>query len=237
MKKILVVLGLLVSSLPAHAQNVKTFIPKKAPPMLPLLKEEISRLMPDAEIPWYFGGLIEQESCLSLTHSRCWDPTSQLLTKREQGLGFGQLTRTWNADGSPRFDTLADMRRAYNTELKDLSWDTLKDRPDLQMRTMILMVRKDLQYFGNVPDPINKYKFADSSYNGGRGDVLRARTKCSMTPGCDANIWTGHVDLQSVKSDKPLYGTRSAKFINNEHVSNIFELRMEKYRPFFQKSF
>jgi hypothetical protein len=215
--------------------DTANYIPPRAFTLLPTLQKEVYSIIPDVEIPWYFGALIEHESCLSLTHSRCWSPTSQLLTAREQGLGLGQLTRTWNPDGSVRFDTLADMRREYRTELKDLSWDTLKDHPELQMRTMILMIRKDLQFFDAVPDPLQKYKFADSAYNGGRGDVKRARTKCSLTQGCNPDIWEDNVGAMSPKSTKPLYGNRSAKDINLHHVHDVTITRLGKYRAHLEK--
>jgi len=99
---------------------------------------------------------------------------------------------------------------------------------------MILMTRKNLTYFTGV-QPLEQYKFADSAYNGGRGDVQRSRTKCSLTQGCDPGIWFDNVERLSVKSDKPIYGNRSAKMINNEHVRLIFEQRMQKYKPYLEK--
>lgn len=234
MKKLLVLLSLALLPLASSAQDVKTFIPERAKLLLPTLKIEVEHIMPDAEFPWYFGALIEHESCLSLKHSRCWSPTSQLLTSKEQGLGLGQLTRTWNPDGSIRFDTLADMRREYRTELKDLSWDTLKDHPELQMRTMILMVRKDLKFFADAPEPMEQYRFADSSYNGGRNSVRKARTKCSLTNGCNPDVWDDNVELHLDKSRKPLYGTRSPYDINTHHVHDVTHTRMPKYKPYFK---
>ncbi|QXN70523.1 putative lytic murein transglycosylase [Bacillus phage vB_BspM_AgentSmith] len=37
----------------------------------------------------YVPALIEHESCLSLSHSRCWNSTSRLKTQREEGAGLG----------------------------------------------------------------------------------------------------------------------------------------------------
>lgn len=233
MKKWLLLIGLCLVAFTSTAQkvDVRTYIPKNAYALFPVLQEEIYRLIPETPYPEYFGGLGEQESCLSLTHSRCWLPTSQLLTKREEGGGLFQLTRAYREDGSLRFDSLQAAREQWRTELKDLSWGNLYQRPDLQIRTMLLMVRRDLKLFADAP-PLEQYKFADSAYNGGPGDVKKSRTKCALTPGCNPNIWKGNVEAVSVKSDKPIYGNRSAKFINNEHVENIFELRMHKYRPY-----
>jgi hypothetical protein len=227
-------MGLLLATFAATAQNVRTYIPKNAYTYLPVLKEEIYRIIPDTPLPEYFGGLAEQESCLSLTHSKCWLPTSRLLTSREEGGGIFQLTRAYRPDGTLRFDSLSEARLQWRTELKDLTWENLYSRPDLQIRTMLLMVRKDLNYFSDAPPP-EQYKFADSAYNGGRSDVVKSRAKCSLTKGCDSNVWFDNVEKVSVKSDKPIYGTRSAKFINNEHVENIFKLRMHKYKPYLSQ--
>lgn len=39
----------------------------------------------------YVGGLIEHESCISLTHSRCWNSAARLKTEKEEGAGLGQF--------------------------------------------------------------------------------------------------------------------------------------------------
>lgn len=105
------VLAFVFGAAHAAAQNVATFIPPKALPLLPVLTAQVNELMPGFYSPHYFPALIEHESCISLTHSRCWSPTSQLKTAREEGAGLGQLTRAYNTDGSIRFDALADSRK------------------------------------------------------------------------------------------------------------------------------
>ena len=64
-----------------------------------VLYQEIDTVFPEFFIPPYFGGLIEHESCISLTHSKCWNPKSELNTKREYAIGFGQITKAYNKDG------------------------------------------------------------------------------------------------------------------------------------------
>lgn len=217
----------------SFAQNVKTYIPVQAPKLLPIVKSEAERLMPELDIPWYFGGLIEQESCISLKHSKCWNALSQLKTSRELGVGLGMITKAYREDGSVRFDALQEMKDSNKVELKDLSWDTLRDRPDLQIRTMVLQIRGNFNGLYLVTDKHERLKMADSAYNGGKGGLNSDRRACGMAKGCDPQIWDGNVERYSMKSRKPIYGTRSPFSINREHVRNIFDLRMDKYEPYF----
>jgi len=216
------------------AQDVKTYIPEKAYPLLPIFYKEAGRLMPYIPTPAYFGALGEQESCLSLKHSRCFSPTSQLLTPREQGLGIFQLTRAFKTDGSTRFDALSDMRKNYATELSELSWTNLKSRPDLQIRTAVLMVRESYQRLAGVKDPMARLQMADAAYNGGIGGTLKERTACGLAANCDPSKWFHNVELYCLKSKKPLYGNRSACMINREHPELIFNHRLPKYQRHYE---
>lgn len=218
-----------------QAQDVKTFIPEKAKQYLPLIYGDVNRLMPGFEYPYYFGSLIEHESCISLKHSRCWAPTSELKTSREQGVGLGQLTRTWKADGSVRFDKLTEMKNQYRAELKELSWLNIKQRPDLQIRAIILMTRDNYKALYQVKDPFERLKMADYAYNGGLGAVKKDRTHCGLQAGCDPQYWDGHVEIHSVKSRKVLYGKRSAFDITRHHVHDVTHTRLPKYRDYFKK--
>jgi hypothetical protein len=134
-------------------------IPKKAFLYEGMIRSEIQKHMPElceAKIPEYIPSLIEHESCITLTHKRCWEPTSRLLSSREEGAGLGQLTRTFNEDGSIRFDSLSDLKRKYSLELKDLSWSTIYQRPDLQIRSLVLMSRDNYRSLYDVRDPIDQ---------------------------------------------------------------------------------
>lgn len=200
-------------------------VPPQAFQYLPVLSSELNRFWPDAPDRGYMGGLIEHESACPLKRS-CWKPTARLKSQREEGAGLGQLTRAWRPDGSLRFDKLTEMRDQHPA-LRELSWSTIYQRPDLQIRTMIVMVRSDYRFFTGRGDAL---AFADAAYNGGRGGLEKERRACGLKAGCDPRQWFGHVEHVCLKSRKPIYGNRSACDINRKHVRDVFE-RAPKYRP------
>lgn len=228
-KRILFVV--LCFALHAHAYDVRTYVPAQAPTYLPILKAEIDRAMPEHSEQSYFGGLVEQESCISLTHSKCWNPRSRLKTSREEGAGFGQITRAYR-NGRLRFDSLADNKRVI-AGLSDLSWGNVYARPDLQLRLMVGMVKQcDVRLRPLVADDVARYQMCDAAYNGGVGGVLNERRACAMSRNCDPQKWFGNVETHCLKSRRVLYGQRSACDINREHVRSVFVLRRNKYKPF-----
>ena len=212
--------------------DVKRYIPTKANAYLPIVKKEAARLMPDLKTPYYFGGLIEHESCIHLTHSRCWSPTSELKTSRELGIGVGQLTKAFREDGSIRFDSLTEIRNKHQQELKELSWSNIKLRPDLQIRAMVLMIHNNYKTLYKVTNQYERLAMTDAAYNGGLGGLNKERTACGLAKGCDPQFWFGHIENHCLKSKKVLYASRSACDINRKHVFLTFE-RMPKYKPYF----
>ena len=58
---------------------------------LPTVLAQTERLWPGHPYPAVVPALIEQESCLSLTHSKCWNSASRLKTEKEEGIGLGQF--------------------------------------------------------------------------------------------------------------------------------------------------
>ena len=202
-------------------------VPARAHQHLHTLRQQVDDLLPGFGRPHYFAGLIEHESCITLTHPRCWSPQARLRTQREEGAGLGQLTRTWKEDGRIRFDALADAHRLDPVGLYNLRWDTVYQRPDLQMRVIVLMTRANLYRLQPlVTDPL---PFADAAYNGGLGGVLNERRACAARHGCDPDTWFGHVEKHCLKSTRPLYGNRSACDINRHHVRDVMINRMPKY--------
>lgn len=223
---------------PVMAQNVRTYIHPRIAPLVPVYRQELAAHFPQIPQPWYVLGLTEHESCISLKHSRCWSATSQFATKwketntpRELGVGLAMITKAWTKEGNVRMDTLSNLKKVYPTELRDLTWDNISQRPDLQIRAMVLLLRSDYRGLSSVKDPVERLKMTDSAYNGGRRDVERARKVCGLTKGCNPEIWFGHVEKHSPKSTKVLYGDRSAKDINLHHVHDVFDVRMPKFKP------
>lgn len=215
----------------AFAQDAKTYIPERAKQYLPTLTKQVKEVWPQFYAPNYFGALIEHESCISLTHSRCWSPTSRLKSDREEGAGLGQLTRAFRQDGSVRFDALKDARQLDPKGLNELRWETVYQRPDLQMRVIILMTRQAWNRLLNlVPTNDARLAMTDAAYNGGIGGVLNERRACGTHANCDPNLWFGHVENNCLKSKKPLYGNRSACDINRHHVHDVLKTRMPKYQ-------
>lgn len=217
----------------SYALDVKTYIPKNAIQFLPIVKEEATKFFPELPVPWYFGGLIEHESCVDLESRKCWNPKSELKTKREQGLGLGQITRTWNTDGSVRFDVLSDIRKAHMNELKELSWSNVRNRPDLQIRAIMIMSRTNYKALYMVDDLFERLAMTDAAYNGGLGGVRKERTACGLATNCDPDRWFNNVENYCLKSKKVLYAGRSSCDINRHHVSDILNTRMPKYQQYF----
>lgn len=220
---------LLVFSPRAHAQ-----VPPNAVTYLPMLQTEQMRAWPDHPAPSVLASLVEQETCISLKHSRCWAPSARLKTSREEGAGFGQITRAWGASGGLRFDTL-DAVKALDPGLASLSWSNIYQRPDLQMRALVAMNRDCYLRIGKmVEDSGAKLDLCDGAYNGGWGGMQAERRACHLAGNCDPDQWFGNVELHCLKSKVKWQGYgASACDINREHVRNVMIIRRQKYKPFF----
>jgi hypothetical protein len=199
----------------------------------PILKAEQLRIWPDHPQPALLAALVEQESCISLRSPHCWNPRAQLKTSREEGAGFGQTTRAYRSDGSLRFDALADLRREHNEELRDWSWANIYQRPDYQLRALVLLAKDNAKAFSSAPT-MSALALADAAHNGGKEGVQRERRACMMTIGCDPQQWFGNVAEHCLKSRQPLYGNRNACDINREHVHNVMQVRWQKYQVAMQ---
>lgn len=217
----------------AKAQDVRTYIPANAVALLPELRRQQQGYWPDHPAPSYFGGLIEHESCISLTHSRCWNPRAQLKTAREEGASLGQFTRAWRADGTLRFDAIAEVKALDPTALAEFSWATVYSRADLSMRAILVKQRdadRRLALLAPAMSRADRMAMADASYNGGMGGLLSDRKICAATAGCDPNRWFGHVERHSLKSRVKWQGYGKSAFeINRFHVTDVLLTRRPKY--------
>lgn len=205
------------------------YIPPRAYEHRDTIKAELDRLFPTISRYNYIPALIEHESCVTLRSNKCWSSTSELRSARERGIGLGQLTKAFNKDGSLRFDSLTEMRNRYRSELKELDWDTVYQRPDVQIRVIVLMTRDNYSKLYDVKEPLERLTLTNVAYNGGLGGLQRERRQCSLVKGCDANKWFGHVERHCLKSKKVLYGNRSACDINRTHSAKVMLYNLPKY--------
>ena len=232
MKKLLVSLLLLLSTT-SLAQN--NYIPERAFLHKETIKQELDTYFPFIPDYNYVPSLVEHESCLSLKHSRCWNSTSRLKSAREEGAGLGQITRAYTKDGALRFDSLQAMKDRYKQALRDASWDTIYQKPEVQIRMIVLMTRDDYKKLYNIDAPLERLHMTDAAYNGGLGGVQKERRACGLAANCDPDIWFNNVELHCLKSKKAIYGNRSPCDINRHHVEDVFHKRLPKYRKQYFK--
>lgn len=219
----------LAASAPAAAADV----PDRAKQYLPTLVSAQATIWPGAPMPSFLAAQVEQESCITLTHSKCWNPTAQLKTSREWGRGLGQVTTAYKADGSVRFDKQAELRQQFPS-LR--GWTTAKWADPAYQLTAI--VEMDKSIYGRQRDAASdrdRLSFTLSAYNGGEGGVLQDRRLCANTSGCDPSRWAGHVERTSLKTKVAAKGYGKSFFaINREYVTNILDVRRPKYERYFR---
>lgn len=225
----LIALSIVLNGLLALFGNARAHeVHPRAIQYAPIIRVEIQTYWPDIPTRAYIPALISHESCISYSHSRCWSPTSRLKTQREEGAGLGQLTRAWRSDGTLRFDALDEMR-ARHPALQDLSWSTIYQRPDLQIRTMVLQSLGNYNALRMVVDEMERLAMADAAYNGGLGELIAERRACGLATQCDPQRWWDNVETVCLKSKAPLYGARSACDINRHHVKDVLRVRVKWY--------
>ncbi|WP_295855154.1 hypothetical protein [uncultured Xylophilus sp.] len=208
-------------------------LPPGAVALGPAVLQEIDQHWPDIPRRSYVGALIEKETCITLRHPYCWSTAARLKTAREEGAGLGQLTRAWAADGSLRFDALAEVRALAPAALRDLTWATVYQRADLGVRAILVKLRhcdRRLQQLG-VADDMARVAFCDAGYNGGDGGVQSERRACGLVAGCDPDQWFGHVERHCLKSRAKWQGYGdSACDINRKHVAATVPIEPRRVR-------
>lgn len=193
---------------------------------LPMLEREVDRTWSAHPNRTVLAGQISKETACPRTRS-CWLPTAQLKSAREEGAGFPQLTRTYRADGSIRFDALTELVQRHPA-LSQLTWQNVYNRPDLQLRAFVLKALDDYRVFAAVADPMQRMVFGVVSHNRGTGGVQSERRACKLSPGCDPGRWFGNVELHCTASRAALYGNRSACDISRSYPRDILQ-RADRY--------
>lgn len=220
---------IVIATLLFVATSASAEIPAGARTYLPVLAAEQKAHWSDAPQPWTLAGLVEQESCITLTHKKCWNPHAELRTHREYGFGFGQITVAYHHDGTVRFNKFEELRVEHE-ELREWQWDKRHD-PAMQLRAIVLMTRSIFGRFDGAADELSRWAFSLSAYNGGVSGVLKDQRLCANTDGCDNSQWFGHVEVTSFKSRTPqaAYRGQSWYSINREYVRNVLFVRRCKY--------
>lgn len=217
------------------ASDVRRYIPLPALAYFPEICYSSQAYVKDFTTPEYFGGLFEHESCITLTHPKCYSPKIGLHTRREKAVGPAQLTIAYNPDGTVRFDTLTELVKRHPDKLAGLSWNNPEQHGDLQIRAGILLWGDNWKKLAAIPSRDARTQMADAAYNQGLGRVFKDRTYCNMKPGCDPNQWFEHVELACTASKKALYAGRSPCDISRHHVKDVYRVRMPKYKGMCEK--
>ena len=200
-------------------------LPGNARHDLLILADEIDTRWADLSMPSVLAAQVEQESG--------WKPTATLHTTREDGAGYGQFTRAYRADGSIRFDALAEVAR-MDPSLRNWTWAD-RYNPRLQLRAVVVKNRGCYWHIrGLALDDYNALAMCDAAYNGGEGGLMAERRLCNQVAGCDPARWFGNVAKYSGKSRAKWKGYGQSAFeINRGHVINVMQRRRPKYAPWF----
>lgn len=171
------------------------------------LQVEVERLAPEMQPRSYMAAQVEIESN--------WKRDAKLVTTREYGCGYGQITRT------ARFDTLAEYRAKYPKELGGWTWADCT-RPTYQFRSIVLMNRDAAKRLPVMATPTDTVAVVVAARNRGIGGILSEVRACKMTKGCDPTRWNDHVAKTCTASKAPLPGIgRSACDVNRSHVQKV----------------
>ena len=195
-------------------------LPERSRPYIPILREQIGKHWPAMPLRHIPAGQVEQESG--------WKERATLKTSRELGRGFGQLTITYRADGSERFNTYRDAVRFKALR----GWDWRNDPYNVRYQ-LAYVVLQDRANFGQMGalgfiDAAETWKAALVCYNAGPGRVLNRRA-VALAKGMPHDRWTGGLDrAYSQKEAVMLYGRPLYEAVN-EYPRVVFK-KAEKYR-------
>jgi len=203
-------------------------LPENSHIYLPVLQQQLGSFWPDLTVPSVLAGQVEQETCVSLKSAKCWSTRAELKTKRERGVGLGQITKT------KKFDSLAELKVLFPDALSRFGWHSPYD-PVLQLRALVLKDQYNYARMSFAATEPDRIAFALAAYNGGMGGVFSDRQLCMATTGCDPNRWYGNVEKTSLKAATTVKGYGQSFFcINRQYPWRIMFQRSDKYRAYFR---
>jgi hypothetical protein len=215
-------------------------IPPQALQYFPSVGSEATKTLRGDIEPAILGSQIEQESCITLTHKRCWNPTVEFVTARERGFGLAQITITYDKQGHEVMNRFKDLQK-LDPMLAQWRWDD-RFNPRYQLRALAVGDRDCLAYALGAPGE-EKAAMALSCYNGGGGSKKKKtglqgdRIICRATPNCDPNRWWGNVENTSGKAKVPAPGYKVSFFqTNRDYVRRILRERIGRYRAYDWKA-
>lgn len=196
-------------------------LPGDSAALLPLLKQEINTYWPAIPIREFPAGVIDQESN--------WKIKATLKTSREYGCGLGQFTRAYNANGSIRFDAVAETK-LLDKSLANWNFSNCYETT-YQLRAVVLKLKQLNRYCSTVmADDVNALKCDGAGYNGGAGSVAKRIRLCSARGDCDPSVWEGNLDQQCPQSNAKVAGYgESFCMINSKYPGRVFS-RMPKFK-------
>ena len=228
--RLLVMAGCLIAAAPPPA------MPPQAMQYFPHLADEASTTLRGEVHPAILASQVEQESCITLTHKRCWNPRVEFKTAREQGFGLAQITITYDKQGHEVMNRFKDLQK-IDPLLAEWRWDD-RFNPRYQLRALAVGDRGCLPYALGATGE-DRVAMAMACYNGGPGSKKKKtglsgdRIVCRATANCDPNRWWGNVELTSTKGKVPAVGYKKSFFeINRDYVRRILRERATKYRAY-----
>jgi hypothetical protein len=223
-------IAIVAAACPAAAQSFK--LPTNATAYLPLLRDVQRQSWADAPYPSFLAAQVEQETCPSLTSSKCWNPRTELKMAREYGFGLGQTTVAYRKNGSIRFDKQAELREQYGS-LREWTW-ARRFEPKYQLTALVEMDHGIYKHVTGAASRLDQLAFTLSGYNGGESGVRQDRLLCRNTDGCEPSRWFGNVELYSLKTKTAFKGYGQSPYrINRDYVQNVINVRRPKYEPYF----
>lgn len=195
-------------------------LPGAANALLPQLAEEINNYWPKISERPFVPAIIEQESE--------WKPFAKLKTSRELGIGLGQFTITYRADGSVRFDALSESR-LLDPSLRQWSWKDAYNTT-YQMRAVVLKLKQNDNFCSALLNPGRDTLACDASaYNGGLGGVTKRIKRCQMQTECNPSAWQDNLSEQCPTQTKVKGYGEDFCTINSKYPGRVFN-RMPKYK-------